>query len=293
MNKGKISGIFLKIKSFLYEKFIKINDTPQRVAFGFGIGVFTGIFPGAGPLAALFLAFVFRANRASALAASLLSNTWLSFVTFILAIKTGSAIFNISWQSLKDDWVSALAHWHWQNLFSASIIKIFLPVICGYLVVSLFLGIISYAVVLAVLKIRLRKKLGFLNWLIALILFSSLLTPLYAEGARLNRFNNAPPVPRLLYPINDKVVLSGKDFLEFKWINDFTPTDHYVFKIYKGYNMYESGLVNKQNIGGGENSVKIKSDFFENGQVYTWSLILVDFGGEKSEKSFNSFKVIK
>ncbi len=292
MDKEKKRSIFSKLKSFLYAKFIKINDTPQRVAFGFGIGIFAGILPGTGPLAALFLAFIFRANRASALAASLLSNTWLSIATFLLAIKTGSAIFKISWQTLKNDWSLALAHWHWQDLFSVSIMKILLPVICGYLVISFLLGIISYTVVLAALKMKLLKKFWSSNALIAIALVFFIFTPLYAYSVRIDTFDT-PPEPRLLYPISDKVELTGKDFLEFKWINDYTQTGNYVFRIYKGYNTYESGLINKQSIGRGENSVKIKSDFFENGQVYTWSLMQVDLSGRKSERSFNSFKVIK
>ena len=140
------------IKNLLYEKIFRINDTPQKVALGFGIGVFAGILPGTGPLAALFLALIFRANRASALATSLLTNTWLSFLTFVLAIKTGSAIFKISWQSLRSDWSMYLSHWHWQDLFSAPALKIVLPVITGYIVIALCLGIISYAVMLIILK---------------------------------------------------------------------------------------------------------------------------------------------
>jgi len=152
MNSDKPKNIIVKVKDFLYEKFFKINDTPQRVALGFGIGVASGILPGTGPLAALFLAFIFRVNRASALLGSLLTNTWLSLVTFLLAIKTGSAIFNISWQSLRNDWGAAINHWHWQDLFSASILKIILPVVSGYLVISLALGLISYIAVLVILK---------------------------------------------------------------------------------------------------------------------------------------------
>jgi len=154
MNKEKISGILPKIRSFLNAKLFKINDSPQRVALGFGLGVFAGILPGTGPLAALFLAFIFKANRASALAASLLSNTWLSLVTFILAIKIGSAIFNISWQGLKNEWVIVLNHWHWQDLFKASILKILFPVICGYIIISLILGLVSYIAALLILKMN-------------------------------------------------------------------------------------------------------------------------------------------
>lgn len=118
----------------LYIKLFKINDSPQRIALGLGLGVFAGIVPGAGLLAALFLAFIFRVNRASALLGSLLTNTWLSFATFILAIKVGSAIMHLDWQVVRQGWI----------LF---------PVILGYFIVSFSLGILVYLVTLIILKI--------------------------------------------------------------------------------------------------------------------------------------------
>ena len=33
-----------------YQRFTNINDSPQRIAAGFGVGIFFGILPGAGPL---------------------------------------------------------------------------------------------------------------------------------------------------------------------------------------------------------------------------------------------------
>lgn len=156
MNKESKQGLLLKIRVFLEEKLFKINDTPQKVALGFGLGVFAGILPGTGPLAALFLAFIFRANRASALASGLLTNTWLSLVTFLLAIKTGSAIFRVSWQGLQSDWALAVSHWRWQDLFTLPVLKIILPVFIGYCVISFVLGLISYAALLFILKWRKR-----------------------------------------------------------------------------------------------------------------------------------------
>ena len=70
-----------KLLQFLFDKLFKINDTPQKIALGFGLGVFAGIFPGTGPVAAILLAYVFRANRASALFGSLFTNTWLNSVS--------------------------------------------------------------------------------------------------------------------------------------------------------------------------------------------------------------------
>jgi uncharacterized protein (DUF2062 family) len=143
-----------KIKRFfnlLFAKLFKINDSPQKIALGLGIGVFTGIFPGTGPLAALFLALLLRVNRASALIGSLLTNTWLSFVTFLLAIKLGSGLFGIGWQQLHQDWSSFLKGFNWLALFQLSILKVILPVITGYLLIAFCLGLIVYLVALLVL----------------------------------------------------------------------------------------------------------------------------------------------
>ncbi|PIR13657.1 MAG: hypothetical protein COV50_05635, partial [Flavobacteriales bacterium CG11_big_fil_rev_8_21_14_0_20_35_7] len=63
-----------------------MNDTPQRIALGLGLGSALGMLPGTGPLAALFLAVVFKVNRASAFLGSLATNIWLSLVTFLLAL---------------------------------------------------------------------------------------------------------------------------------------------------------------------------------------------------------------
>lgn len=134
-----------------YIKLFKINDSPQRIALGLGLGVFAGIIPGTGPVAALFLAFIFRVNRASALLGSLLTNTWLSFVTFILAIKVGSAIMKLSWHDVYKDWVLFLKDFYWSSLLKLSILKIILPVIAGYFVVAFCLGLTTYLITLVIL----------------------------------------------------------------------------------------------------------------------------------------------
>src|SRR4030042_3454193 len=116
------TSVLDKIKRFLkylYHEIVQINDSPQRIALGFGLGVFTGVFPSTGPLAALFLAAIFRVNRASALLASLLTNTWISFVILIPAVKVGSLIFRIDWQQALQEWGS----------------RGILPIISGYILV--------------------------------------------------------------------------------------------------------------------------------------------------------------
>jgi hypothetical protein len=142
-----VNKISLKlIKEFLYLFYLKlfrINDSPERVALGLGVGVAVGLFPGTGPLAALFLAFVFRLNRAAALLGSLASNTWLSIVAFLLSIKVGALIMGLNWQEVRQQ----------------PILKVILPVLLGYFVVAFCLGLVVYLITLAILKLKPRYKL--------------------------------------------------------------------------------------------------------------------------------------
>jgi len=158
MKKEKNNKIY-KFFSVLYGKLFLINDTPQKIALGLGLGVFAGVLPGAGPMAALFLAFILRVNRASALIGCLLTNTWLSFVTFILAIKAGSVILGISWHDVHQDWNYFLREFNWLHLFKLSVLKVILPVIVGYLVIAFCLGFLAYLVTLIII-IKLKYKLN-------------------------------------------------------------------------------------------------------------------------------------
>jgi hypothetical protein len=103
-----------------------------------------------------------------------------------------------------------------------------------------------------------------------------------------------PPAPRLLNPILEKVVLSGKVNLDFEWeISNIVAIDHCEFKLYKGYDMYAANLILKEKIPSPQAAIKISSGLFENNQVYTWSVKQVNLAGQKSDPSFCSFKVIK
>lgn len=148
-------SVFKRIINFIFAKLFKINDSAQKIALGVGLGVFSGILPGTGPIAALFLAFVFRANRVSALLGSILTNTWLSVVTFVLAVKIGSITFNRHWQDVYQKAQSLIRDFHWVDFFKLSFLDVFLPVVIGYLIVGLSVGLISYIVTLQIIS---KKK---------------------------------------------------------------------------------------------------------------------------------------
>ena len=142
---------FLRFCKSVFLKLFRINDTPQKIALGFGLGVFLGILPGTGPLAALGLAFLFRVNRASALLGSLLTNTWLSLVTFLLSIKIGSAILKADWQEGRSQWAAFCGAFHWPDLWKISSLKVIYPAALGYLVIASCLGLSAYLISLAVI----------------------------------------------------------------------------------------------------------------------------------------------
>ncbi|MDI6758922.1 MAG: DUF2062 domain-containing protein [Candidatus Omnitrophota bacterium] len=151
----KINAIqqFFKL---LYVKLFGINDTSQRIALGFGLGVFLGNFPGTGPIAALFLAWVLRLNRAAALLGALLTNTWISFITFILSVRIGSWIMKTSWQDISQDWSRFLKDFHWGHLLKLSVLKVIFPIIAGYVVVSMLIGFIAYFIILGIFTYKNR-----------------------------------------------------------------------------------------------------------------------------------------
>ncbi|MCK9614573.1 MAG: DUF2062 domain-containing protein [Candidatus Omnitrophica bacterium] len=146
-----------RLITVLYIKLVRTNDTPQKIALGLGLGVFSGILPGTGPIAAVFLASLARANRATALLGSLVTNTWLSFVTFLISIKIGSIIIGVNWQEIKEKWSLFVKDFTFVGLFKMSVLKMILPIMLGYLVVAICCGLLSYIAAILILSLRKRS----------------------------------------------------------------------------------------------------------------------------------------
>ena len=145
-------SLFNKIINFVSAKFFHINDSAQKIALGVALGVFSGLIPGTGPAVALFLALIFRANRAAALLGSILTNTWLSLLTFILAIKLGSVILGLHWQEVCQKAQSLISSFGWIKFFKLSFYDVLFPIIIGYVIMGLFLGLVSYFITLLIIR---------------------------------------------------------------------------------------------------------------------------------------------
>lgn len=152
MKKTIKNNSLIRFLKLIYLKIFRINDTPQKIACGFGLGVFLGILPGTGPIAALVLAYVFRVNRAASLLGALLTNTWISIVFFLLSIKVGSVIMGVSWQDVYQKIILITSNFRWSSLFTVAALKILLPLLIGYLVLGIGLGVAVYLIVLLILR---------------------------------------------------------------------------------------------------------------------------------------------
>jgi len=153
--KRKILDRIYRFLKFIYIKLFRINDSPQKIALGFSLGVFLGVLPGTGPIVSLFLAMLFRVNRASVLLGCLLTNTWVSVAAFLLSIKAGSVIMRLDWHSVHASCLQFIKDSRRVNLLQLSTLKVVLPVIIGYFVISFVLAVLSYlAVVIMITKIK-------------------------------------------------------------------------------------------------------------------------------------------
>lgn len=104
------------------------------------------------------------------------------------------------------------------------------------------------------------------------------------------------PQPKLLYPNRDTADITGKTTLDFKWSSHERARGfrkYYDFRLYEGSQMVESGLILKQEVDPETYSFSVPVDKFENGETYTWSLRQVYSPSNKSDRSNQTFQVIK
>jgi uncharacterized protein (DUF2062 family) len=130
------------------ENLLGINDSPNKIALGFGLGLFLGVLPGTGVIAAVVCAVAFRVNKAASLSGSLLVNTWINVVAFPLALVVGGFIFRIDPSQLEAKWLSLLDHFTWNALLDYLILYAVLAVFVGYLLLGVAMGIAGYAICL-------------------------------------------------------------------------------------------------------------------------------------------------
>jgi|GEM_PF-44039 len=176
------------------------------------------------------------------------------------------------------------------------------PVRVGEVVVANFLNLgVNLVVIRDAAQARPEGKTSsssqkrFFVWLISgvLAVAAGTFTCQGVSAERLGVFENIPG-PTLLSPTTDNIDLSGIDLLEFRWMKRRLPeTDRFEFRLYKGYQTTADNVILKQDFSAYPFLIKIPVAQFDRDQVYSWSLRQVFDGGDRSDRSFASFKVIR
>jgi hypothetical protein len=135
-------------------KLLALDDTPERVALAFSLGVVLAFSPllGLHTILGLTIAFAFRLNRAAVLIGVFVNNPWTIVPIYTAAAYLGwylfgfpaaPALLNIQWTHL---WYGS----YWLSLWKdGAVLK---PVVIGSTILSVCAGLISYPLALGVIR---------------------------------------------------------------------------------------------------------------------------------------------
>jgi uncharacterized protein (DUF2062 family) len=143
--------------AFQYQRFkhrlAQIRDTPHAIAGGVAIGVIFGFTPfyGFKTLLAVLAAWLFRCSKLSAVLAVTLHDILLPLGPFILRWQFQIGFFLISRPHRLPPKFSP-KHFHFENYLSWKTLHFLWPTFIGSLVIATPLSILSYFVVLEIVK---------------------------------------------------------------------------------------------------------------------------------------------
>ncbi len=138
---------FRRIFKLIYLKVIRINDSPEKIAKSFALGVFIGIFPtfGIGGILALILAKILKLNYIASVLGTFIMNYFTSPIFWSLSYFLGSLILEgkVNFRFLREGEIKYFA----------------LTYILGNFIVSVLFSFFSYFVIkLAITKYRRKKE---------------------------------------------------------------------------------------------------------------------------------------
>ena len=127
----------------LLRKAIKSNDSPNKIALGLALGVLMAFSPLAGTqtISCLGLAFVFKANKFSALAGSFFNNPFTMPIIYFLELKLGVAILGYSLE-LPSDIINDIP-----GLMALGS-EVMLSLTVGFFILGTIVAVIAYFVML-------------------------------------------------------------------------------------------------------------------------------------------------
>lgn len=63
-------------------------------------------------------------------------------------------MLKLNWQETYSQYSEFLKSFHWADLFKLSVLKMLFPLLIGYLIISLALGLLAYLAALIILKLK-------------------------------------------------------------------------------------------------------------------------------------------
>jgi uncharacterized protein (DUF2062 family) len=150
----------------LIKKLLHIEDTPERTALAYAIGVFLGFSPFLGfhSLVGLAIAFLFRLNRVAILLGVWTNSPWWIVPYYVFATWVGMWVMGswMDWATLKEFFQLGKAQGvmsldFWRRVSSQS--DLLLSFLIGSLILCTLLSLMAYPLSLKFIKLyRSRKK---------------------------------------------------------------------------------------------------------------------------------------
>lgn len=146
--------MFDKFKNWLnklYEELTAVHEQPHAVAFSFALGVFLGVLPFTGVIAAIGVAYFFKLNKPAAILGSALTNGWLMLIVLGFALQTGAWSLGVSQVEIQAQWQDLVKGFTWQDLLSPVILKLIVPLALGFVILSLAFAVVGYFLALGII----------------------------------------------------------------------------------------------------------------------------------------------
>jgi uncharacterized protein (DUF2062 family) len=141
------------VKNFL-RRLLALDDTPERIALAFAVGVFLAFSPllGLHTLLGVAVAFLFRLNRVAVLLGVFVNNPWTLVPIYtagtylggmFLGFPASSGLPDFGWRQLWKAryWVELAGQW-----------RLLLPLVLGSSILAVLLALLSYPLALYVIK---------------------------------------------------------------------------------------------------------------------------------------------
>ena len=143
---------------YQYIKLVRLDDSPEKIAKGFALGVVLGILPtfGLGVVAAIILAGYLKINKVSAVIGTFIMNPWTSPFFWALSYLAGSLLLGNNLQETVALIKSLKTHEDvWKNLLAQ---RLLLPYIIGDIIITVGAAATSYIACLYAVKAYKRSK---------------------------------------------------------------------------------------------------------------------------------------